>query len=154
MSFDADLFLSTQIDQPLETRRRPVPPGEYTARIVDVKAKAFDSKKNPGEQVTVMSVGWEIDDPSGQVEQATGLASPRVSQDIFLDVTAQGALATGPNKNIGLGKLREAVNQNVAGQPWGPTMLGGAVARIRVENEPDSNDASILYDRVKGVAKL
>ncbi len=153
MSFDADLFLSTQVDAKLDTRRLPIPPGDYIAQITAIKGREFESRKNPGENMLVLSVTWQIDDANGAIKQATGLENPTVVQDVFIDRTPSGGLATGTGQNVQLGKLREAVGQNIPGQPWAPLMLVGTVARVAVVNEPDKNNPENVYDRVKSVAK-
>lgn len=153
MSFDADTFLQSQITDALDTKRIPVPVGEYTASIKSVGGREGKSKK--GDTFTMMSIVWEVDDPTGEVAKATGRdKSITTTQDIFLDLNPSGGIATGTGKNIGLGRLREAVGQNTKGEPWSPTMLIGAVAKIKVDHRPDSNDPELVYDFVATVAKL
>ena len=44
---------------------------------------------------------------------------------MILDIGGDGGLDFGPNKNVNLGKVRDAVGQNAAGA-WGPVQLRGA----------------------------
>ena len=78
-----------------------------------------------------------------------------VKQSLFLDIDGSGALAFGANKNVKLGKLREALGQNNPGQSWNIQMLAGAgPLRIKVGSRPDKNDSTIIYNDVKATAAL
>jgi hypothetical protein len=79
------------------------------------------------------------------------MAEPSVSQSLMLDMTESGALAVGTNKNVNLGRLREALGQNVSGRPWSPNMLQGQVARISVKHRLWEDKT---FAEVKGVVKL
>lgn len=153
MSFDADTFLSLTIDQPLDTRRVPVPEGEYVAAVKDIKARTGVSQKS-GNEFLALDVIWEIDDVEGRVKSATNRDVNTVTQQMFLDRNGSGGIATGAGQNISLGKLREAVGQNKTGMPWSPTMLKGAVARISVAHRLDDKDPNVVYDGVNKVAKI
>lgn len=152
MSFDADAFLSLTIDQPLDTRRTPVPEGEYSATIKDVKPRTGTSKKD-GSEFLIMDVTWEIDDVTGEVKAVTGRSPATVGQSLFVERNSGGGIATGTGLNLRLGRLREAVGQN-SGGAWAPSMLKGCVARIQVGHRLDDKDPSIVYDEVSRVAKL
>ena len=139
--FDTESFLNQQVEGEMSTEFTPVPEGEYTGIVKDVKARqAKDSH--------LMDVVWEIDDE--EARRVTGMEHPTVRQTIFLDLTDNGGLDLGKGKNIALGRLRDALNQNGPGA-WSPAMLLGQAAKVRVEHR--------LYEGrtfadVKGVAKL
>jgi len=140
--FDPDLFLSAQTTSALDTQSIPVPEGEYNAVIKDVVIRqAKDS--------VILDVKWAIDDAS--VAAATGIKEPTVRQSVFLDMTASGGLDDSRGKNVQLGRLREAVKQNIAGQPWAPAMLAGNVARVTVKHRIVGE---AIYTDIKGVAAL
>ena len=48
-----------------------------------------------------------------------------VTKQIILDIDANGAIDTGKNKNVELGRIRAAAGQN-DGQPWSVSRLRGA----------------------------
>lgn len=140
--FDPDLFLSSQTADALDTVFTPIPEGEYNAVIKDVAARQ-------AKESILLDIKWAIDDEG--VKQVTGQKEPTVRQSVFLDTTASGGLDASKGKNIQLGRLREAVKQNTAGQAWAPTMLNGAVARVTVKHR--IYEGQIFAD-VKGVATV
>ena len=121
--FNPDTFLNTEFTEDFSTARIPVPEGEYTAVIKEIKPRAAKDK-------AVLDVIYSIDDP--EVAAITGFDSPQVRQSIFLDLTESGSLAMGAGKNIHLGKLREACGQNQKGKAWQPGMLVGQVVKVKV----------------------
>lgn len=139
--FDTESFLSTTVEGEMSTEFVPVPEGEYTAIIKDVKARQAKSSH-------IMDVVWEIDDP--EVREVTGMENPTVRQSIFLDMTESGSLDLGKGKNIALGRLREALGQNGPGA-WAPSMLLGQAAKVRVEHRIYEGKT---FADVKAVASL
>lgn len=140
--FNPDTFLNTEITEANETTYTPVPEGEWTAVIKEIKPREAKG-------AAILDVMWGVDDPD--VVESTGMANPIIRQTVFLDFTPEGNLAVGKGKNVQLGKLRDAVNQNQNGKPWSPGDLIGQVAKIRVahrmyEGEPQAD--------VKGVTRI
>lgn len=142
MSFDPDQFLSGTVTGEMSTDFTPIPEGEYNAVIEKVEAR---QTRNGG---AILDVTWTIDDQS--VREATGMQSPKCRQSVFLDVTASGGIDISKGKNIGLGRLREAVSQNGPGA-WAPSMLIGNVARVKVEHRLYEGNT---FADVKKVSKL
>lgn len=141
-TFNPDTFLNTQVDAPLSTEYVPIPEGEYNAVIEKVDPRTVGQESKP-----VLDVVWRIDAP--EVEDAH---EKSVRQTIWLDVTAQGNLDLSKGKNVQLGRLRDAVGQNVPGQAWMPSMLVGNVARIFVKHR--MGDEGQIFSDVKGVSKI
>lgn len=142
--FNPETFLNQTTDTSFETRRTPVPENEYIAVVDDIK---FRSAK----ESIILDVFWLIDDAA--LAAKMGLPKVTVRQSIFLDITSDGRFETGPNKNIGLGRLREALGQNTGA--WAPMQLKGAgPVKLVVINRPDDKDATIIYDDVKAITKL
>lgn len=141
-AFDPDLFMNTTTTDANDTNFAPVPVGEYQASIKEVKAATAGDKP-------VLNVTWAID--SDEVREETGLASPTVRQTIWLDLTEQGGLDNGKGKNVGLGKLREALGQNTPGKPWSPGLLVGQVAMVQIGHRSGKNPGEVFAD-VKQVA--
>lgn len=142
MSFDPEMFLNTQTEDANETQFQPIPENEYTAVIDDLKPRVVNDKP-------VLDVVWAIDDEGVKAE--TGLDKPTVRQTIWLDVDSSGNLEAGKNKNISLGRLRDALKQNEPGKPWSPQMLLGNVARINVTHTMKDDK---LFVNVNKVAAL
>lgn len=126
--FDEDAFMSSTSEGEMSTEMIPVPVGEYQAIVKKVATRSGSSEKGDW---AVLDVTWSIDDAG--VTEATGMDSPSVRQSIFLDVSESGGLDLGKGKNVGLGRLREALGQNT-GAAWSPSMLEGNVATVMVEH--------------------
>src|SRR5687768_8163557 len=121
--FNPDTFMNTSTTDAMETSYTPVPEGEWTGVIKEIKPRQ-------AKDAAMLDVVWGVDDE--QVIASTGMKSPIVRQTVFLDITESGGLDKGKGKNVQLGKLRDAVNQNQNGKPWQPGMLIGQVAKIKV----------------------
>lgn len=140
--FDPDMFMNQVTTDSTDTKFTPVPVGEFKAVIADVKAAKAGDKP-------VLNITWNVD--SDEARAATGMDKPQVRQTIWLDLTEQGGMDMGKGKNVGLGKLREALGQNRAGQPWSPGMLNGCVAMIMVGHRAGKEAGEVFAD-VKAVA--
>jgi len=154
--FDAGTFMNQTIDAQLDTQIKQCPEGEFRAMIDDFDEKAFrtfTSQKN-GNDYTVFSPPFVIQDQAVQAD----LGRDKVvvfHKGMFIDVGVDGGLDFSKGKNVDLGKLREAVNQNVAGQPWSFNHLKGAgPVMVRVVHEADANDAEKKYARVTRVTRI
>jgi hypothetical protein len=146
-SFDPDLFLNQETSESNATTFTPVPEGEFSARIEKVEAKVVGQSARP-----VLNILWRIFD-SPEATEATGMDEPSVRQTVWLDVTASGGLDTGKGKNVQLGKLREALGQNVPGRAWNPGMLEGSVAMVKISHRAGQGDGEVFAD-VKSVSAL
>ncbi len=141
-AFDPKTFEETVIDKENQTSYIPVPENDYEAFIEDF---AF---KNPKGNA-ILDVNWVI--PDEKLEKDLGMEQVAVRQSIFLDLTEDGQLDFGPNKNVRLGRLREALGLNKGQFQW--SMLRGKKAKISVSQRADDNDPTIIYNDVKKVAK-
>ncbi len=150
MSFDPDTFLATAVEGSMETRFTPVEEGEYQALVEDYNARQVDTQRGP---VTILDVTYDILDD--EVKTRMGLEKVTVRQSIFLDVEPDGRLTLGqPNKNVKLGRLREALHQNGPG-PWSFNQLKGAgPLMIKVSQRADKNDPSTIYNDVQRTAAI
>lgn len=145
-TFDADSFMNSSTTDANSTAYTPVPEGEFQAAIASVTPRTTGTGK------ALLSVGWKID--SEEAREATGMAEPMVYQTLWLDISESGGLDTGKGKNVGLGKLRDALGQNKAGSPWSPGMLIGQVALVKVGHSIDKRDNVTIQAEVKAVAAL
>jgi hypothetical protein len=150
MSFDPQQFMNMQVTEATSTEFVSVPEGDYTAVVTKVDFRTVQAKNGEGE-MAFMDVTWEIDDPTGSVEAVTGRKKNSARQSIILDVTEWGSLDMGKGRNVGLGRLREAVGQNRPGVAWSPSMLIGQPARVSIKHRMDGDRTFV---DVRSVAKL
>jgi hypothetical protein len=147
-TFDVNAFQTAQFTDANSTQYVPVPEGEYVAVVEKQTIRQAKSS-------VILDVTWKIDD-AGDAE-ATGMANPQVRQSIFLDVGENGNLEFGKGKNVALGRLREALGQNVSGQPWTFQHLVGQLAKVRVVHRADTTSTpgeTIMRAEIGGVTKL
>lgn len=144
--FNPEAFMGSTTTEASSTVYLPHPEGEFPARLTEVKPNVTDKGK------AYLRITWVTDDEG--VRKTLGQAEPKVWQTIWLDINEAGALEVGPGKNVQLGKLREALNQNQAGMPWSPPMLVGQVGKIRVKHSIDKRDNVTIQAEVAAVTKL
>lgn len=147
--FSPEQFLDMQVNETNDTKITPVPVGEYTALIDKVDVKSWQKKDDPSVSGLKLSVLWQIDDEA--VKTLLGRDKVTSQQDIMLDLTESGGLDMGKGRNVSLGRLREAVGLNIAGQPFSFSMLTGRMAKVKIGHRVNGED---IYSEVKGTAKL
>lgn len=152
--FNPEQFLGAQFTDANSTELLPIPEGEYIAVTEPVTAesfKSFDIKRGDraGQKGYMLILSWNINDENGQLKELLGRA-PKARQSIMLDIGPGGTLEFGKGRNVGLGRVREALNQNLTGRPWAFSMLGGAVAKIKVKHRMDGGNT---YSEVSEVVK-
>lgn len=147
--FNPEQFLDTQVTEANDTKTIPVPVGEYTALIEEVKCRQWQSKKDPSMSGLTLDITWSIDDQN--VKELLGRDKVTARQGIMLDITESGTMDMGKGRNVGLGRLREAVNLNTPGQPFTFSMLPGRVAKVNVTHRVDGDQ---IFAEIKSVAKL
>ena len=131
-TFDPDTFMQQTIDAPLETEFRMVPEGEFQAMIGDFTSEAFsqiDFQYSKGERAGQPGTMTKFDCPfvinDSRLTQELGRENATVGCQLILDIANDGGLDFGPNKNVRLGQIRNAVGQNSPG-PWQISHLRGA----------------------------
>lgn len=149
--FNPEQFMTTNYSEANSTKIIPVPEGEYPAQVKSVGFRQFD--RDDDSSSTVCEVVWEPQDLDGSIKASTGREGATVRQSVWLDLSPQGNLDFGDGKNIGLGRLREAIGQNRPGQPWNFSMLVGGSGRVLVHHRTDSKTGDV-YAEVKKVAAL
>lgn len=138
--FNAAQFLGTTTEDVGEAKYYPIPVGEYKGQIEKVDAKQIISKRD-GEKFIILELVWIILDE--EAKKATEQETPRARQSIFLDLTTQGGLDFGKNKNVPLSKLREAVGQNRQGRAWAPPHLMGCQATVMVAHDVNEETGEV-----------
>lgn len=134
-SFDADAFMQSNVDAPMATEMVLIPEGRYQAHISDFDSSAFELfqfkyKKGPnaGQNGSMLkfTVPFVINDDAAKLKIGKQLSNTLTSTcQMIIDRDEFGKIDYGTNRNVQLGKLRAAVNQNAAG-PWAPSSLRNA----------------------------
>ena len=145
-TFNPDTFLNTEVSSATATAYVPVAEGEFTGSIKKIAPRVLNDGR------AVLDVTWAVDDET--TRQETGMAEPTVRQTIWLDLTESGSLDFGKGRNVGLGRLRDALGQNETGKPWQPGMMVGGVAKNKVTHSIDKRDNETIQAGVGSVAKL
>ena len=96
-----------------------------------------------------LDVLWLVEDSA--VKEYLGRDTVVCKQGIMLDLTAEGGLDMSKGKNVGLGRLREAVGKNNSGEAFSFAMLPGSAAKISVAHRVANDDT---FAEVKQVAML
>ena len=152
--FNSETFLNSESTEALETRRICIPIDQqdtWPGVITEVKFRQAQGKKNPNETYYFMDISWELR-VGPQILEAIARDKATVKQSLILDVNAAGTgLDFGKGKNIQLGRIREAVGQNKAGEPWAPNRLVGGVANVKIKHRVDGEDT---YDEVDVITPL
>lgn len=151
--FNEESFLSASVETSFDTRRLPIPAGEYTAVIKDIKPRInVQGKKDPSMFYSFLDYELEIQlTPDAQQQMATDQTTIKRSYSVSIEFDDSGTkLASGKGKNVPLGKFREALRQNDSGKPWSPRdpigkMITAKVThRLNQEGDPvDQIDAIV-----------
>lgn len=134
-NFNPTAFMNETFDAPeLDTKLIPVPEGEHVGQI-----GTDDKDVNPVTGVGKNGKLWlrldlmvELTDPN--LKQELQREKVIIRYGMMLDLNEQGRLDLRPQRNIGLGKLRDAVNQNKPGQ-WSFSQLKGQPIKVRVKRK-------------------
>lgn len=141
MPFDPDEFMSQTIDAPMETEYQICPEGSFEAMVADFTSEAFQRHSftykqgpragQPG-SMTTFECPWSILDQT--VLASLGRDRVIVNEKFILDKSDNGGLDWGKDKNVKLGQLRAAVDQNNPG-PWSfPKLIGAGPALVQVKH--------------------
>ena len=155
--FNPDVFLNTTVVESNATELLVVSEGEYTAISGGVTAdnfRSFDIKKGDraGQKGYSLDIEWNIEDTGGAIKATIG-REPKVRQSIMLEISSDGTLVFGKGRNVSLGRVREALNQNQTGKPWSFSMLGGQIAKVKVKHRLDPATQR-TYSEVADVSRI
>lgn len=150
--FNPEQFMQTTTEAVGDTKYYPCPIGEWRGQIESVKARQIESDKSGETRIFYsLDILWTIlDEEPRRATETEGDKKLLVRQGIFIDLTAAGALDFGKNKNVPLSRLREALGQQRAGRPWGPSHLVGGLAVVSVIHRPREDTGDPVAE-VKGV---
>ena len=147
MSFDPNTFLNQTFEEANDTKITPCPVGEYLAVADKVEVKQWASRDGSSSGLKV-EILWDIQDEN--VKALLGRDSVKVPQQQMLDLTETGQLDFGKGKNVGLGRIREALDLNTPGEPFAFGMIQGRMANVKVSHRINSED---IYHEVKALSK-
>lgn len=158
--FDPQQFLeNTEFTGEMSTKRELVPPGRYNMQIEKFVAKKVipdEAGKEPFStiDVTLIVDGSSLDATGKPVKETTGMDQNRVRFSGYLDFTETGSLDLGKGRNIALGQLRAAANQNDPTKPWKMNQLIGQVVNGEVYHRQDKKHPENFYVEVKGLMPM
>lgn len=133
--FSKEEFLQADYTDALDTERTLFPAGECVGETIeDFKIhdpKSFTDKDgNQQEGSPQLELKIRVrEDHAVRVRELLGYAEDRVvyfSHRFWLEITEDGYLDFGPNKNLALGQVRAALGQNNPGETWSFNYLRGA----------------------------
>jgi hypothetical protein len=150
-TFDPNAFMQQSVEGEMSTQRVPVPVGEYLAAIgTDEKAVVFrqaQGKKDPSKYYTFLDITFTILDPNLAAELGKDTVTCRWST--IIDLTPSGSISSADGANIGLGRLRAALGQNVPGKAWSPAhLLGAGPCKVKIKHRIDGDST---YDEVESI---
>ncbi len=155
--FNLEQFMNSAVD-PNATSFEVCPEGEFKM-MIDSDPKQLDPKEMQGISAKTGNPyhfwQWELNcivlDEA--VKKKLGRERVTVRARVNLDLSDAGMLETGPNKNVTLGQLRDALGQNKPG--WKPSDILGAGPFIgRVKHTANKDNPEIKYADVSRFGKV
>ena len=146
MAFDPATFLNQTVEGALDTKVTPVPVGEYLALADKVDIKTWQNKDGSSSGFK-LEIVWELQDEN--VKALLGRDVVKVTQQQMLDLTEEGGLDLGKGKNVGLGRIREALGLNTPGEAFAFPMIQGRLAKVAVTHRVAGED---IYSEIRKVA--
>lgn len=144
--FDADSLLQTQVEGSLDTSRKPIREMEEAQMVIKSVGLKLTGKNS---EYTVLDLVFIVDEQDARDD--TGMTEPQIKHGVFLDIDDSGMIDMAEGKNIDLGRLRAACGQNDGGA-WSPMDLEGQPVVGHIIQQPDKNDPTIIYNRIKAFA--
>jgi hypothetical protein len=152
MAFDAEALMNVTTTEQGSTEVVQCPPNDYLAILDDIKFRHGNKKDDPSDTWFAMDVIWDIQDDAVRAE--LGRPKVTVKQQLFLDMTDDGkGFDMGKGKNVGLNRLREALDMNKPGEPFSPAQMKGRAAMVKVTHRPDQNKPGVVYAEVTAVSR-
>lgn len=157
MAFDAQAFMNQAAD-PLPTAFEVIPEGEYKMmldgdpKMLDVREVSGVSQRTgePYQFYQLELICVVLDDA---LKAKLGREKVTARMRINLDFDDNGRLVNAPNRNVALGRLRDALGQNKPG--WTPQALLGAGPFIgRVKHTSSKTNPEQKFAEVSNAAKI
>ena len=157
MAFDAEKFLNQTVNAPMSTITVACPEGEFKAFVDDGdKAVTFregghDRNGNELSPQCVVLFAIMGDQMPNQILKRDKVLVP---MNCWLDLSDDGnSLDMSEGKNVSLGRLRKALDQNEGA--WNPLMMKGkGPVMIKVGQRSDRNEPTQKYAEVTRISKI
>jgi len=150
--FDPVAFANANLEANA-TKRTPLPVGEVIAQVVKLgftSGKSGPNSQTPGSPWNRADWQLEITDPDYLKGYGDGSQKKAVTtHGIMLDLDDSGNIATGENRNIRLGKFRDACGAN--GRPLSACV--GQMVRVVVGHKPHPDDPDTVLDEITAFTK-
>jgi hypothetical protein len=150
--FNPDIFLQGTYTDAGSTKTTPHPIGEYIGIITEAVARQVQGKKDPGQYYVFLDYTVEVPVPV-EAQEELGRETSKLRYSGSLDLTPQNGIDWGKGKNVWLGRLREAIGQNIPGQEWHPRMPVGRPIKVIVGHRTGDNPDD-LYSDIKSIAPV
>ena len=146
--FNPEDFMNSAAD-PLATQFETCPEGEFPFIIDSDPAQLIPKELSGTSKKTGNAYHfWQLElnciCQSDEVRQKVGRDKVVVRLRLNLDLDDNGRLEVGPNKNVGLGQLRDALGQNTPG--WTPKNLLGAGPFIGKVTQTKTDKGGVFAD--------
>ncbi len=145
--FNPATFLQTSVTGANSTEIPQLPPADYDFQIVNVPAPKLFEGKDGKEDSIIWKIGCKCLNPPED-----GVTYGNMNYDVFLDILPNGALDLSEGKNVNLGRLRAAINQNSAEEEWNPLNMMGQIFVGKVTQKPDKDNPERMYSRIVDVS--
>lgn len=157
MAFDPNAFLTASTD-PLPTAYEVIPEGEYQM-MLDADPKMLEVRKiegvssKTGEPYLFYQLELACVVLDEALKKKLGRDKVTARMRINLDFDDSGKLVNAPNRNVALGRLRDALGQNKPG--WTPQQFLGAGPFIgRVKHVASKTNPEQKFAEVTNAAKI
>lgn len=156
-AFDSAAFLAQAMAEgEMDTKYPTVPEGDYIAVIGDGEKdiQAVQREGKDGEPFTVLEIQCNLIEEHKRPPDWPESLPFRARGGVFLEIEPDGkTISVAPGKNVQLGSVREAVNQNTGGA-WSPLMLRGAgPLLVHVKHSPNEKDSTSPFVNIDRWAK-
>jgi hypothetical protein len=155
MDFDPQAYLDLPTNE-ANTRRNPVPAGDYVSTIQNIEARTWQSKDKYDERTGQLKSGIVFDithtvDLPESVQTLCGIKSLTIRDGVMVDRSESGAIDTAPGKNSRLRAYRDALDMNKPGEPFRARDMLGKLIRVRVTHEEWQGN---IVEKIGAVARV
>jgi hypothetical protein len=152
--FDPASFLAQETTE-AATKRPPLPAGDYTATIYEVKPRVW-TKSDGSKSGIAFDLPLTVEVPLDVQEKLQLQPTITLTDSVFVDTTEAGLMDWAPGRNRGLRAYREATGQNTAGAPWSPQKLVGQIVKLKISHRVIEKGASAgdITEDINGVVKM
>lgn len=154
--FDPALFLDATTTE-AAVKRPPLPAGQVFRGIVgEPKSRAWTSNKDPANPKSGIAIDVPVEIDLSPYKAQLGPEFAEISKvtlvdGIMVDMTAdQKGIDWSPGKNGKFRRWRDALNMNVAGEPFSPRMMQGRMVSVKISHRVHEGE---IFDQVDSPVK-